>query len=324
ILALGTGIGRDDFNADKLRYHKIILMADADVDGAHIRTLLLTFFYRQMPELIERGHVYIAQPPLYKVSKGKQHRYVKDQAEMDAYLIEEGSAEAALELASGEVRAGRDLQELVREAKGFKALVDRLATRAPAFAIEQGALAGLFSENAGELADRAARAAERLNLYAEEGDGPWSGELAAQGGVAFNRVRRAVSETIVLDEVLGRSLDARRLAERAAAFDGLFSAPAVYRRKDKTTTIRGPLDLLAAVLDAGKKGIAIQRYKGLGEMNPEQLWETTLDANARTLLQVKVEHGDDADDLFAKLMGDVVEPRREFIQDNALDAAVDA
>ncbi len=324
ILALGTGIGRDDFNADKLRYHKIILMADADVDGAHIRTLLLTFFYRQMPELIERGHVYIAQPPLYKVSKGKQHRYVKDQAEMDAYLIEEGSAEAALELASGEVRAGRDLQELVREAKGFKALVDRLATRAPAFAIEQGALAGLFSESAGELADRAARAAERLNLYAEEGDGPWSGELAAQGGVAFNRVRRAVSETIVLDEVLGRSLDARRLAERAAAFDGLFSAPAVYRRKDKTTTIRGPLDLLAAVLDAGKKGIAIQRYKGLGEMNPEQLWETTLDANARTLLQVKVEHGDDADDLFAKLMGDVVEPRREFIQDNALDAAVDA
>ena len=323
ILALGTGIGRDDFNADKLRYHKIILMADADVDGAHIRTLLLTFFYRQMPELIERGHVYIAQPPLYKVSKGKQHRYVKDQAEMDAYLIEEGSAEAVLELASGEVRAGMDLQELVREAKGFKALVDRLATRAPAFAIEQGALAGLFSENAGELADRAARAAERLNLYAEEGDGPWSGELAAQGGVAFNRVRRAVSETIVLDEVLGRSLDARRLAERAAAFDGLFSAPAVYRRKDKTTTIRGPLDLLAAVLDAGKKGIAIQRYKGLGEMNPEQLWETTLDANARTLLQVKVEHGDDADDLFAKLMGDVVEPRREFIQENALDAAVD-
>ena len=323
ILALGTGIGRDDFNADKLRYHKIILMADADVDGAHIRTLLLTFFYRQMPELIERGHVYIAQPPLYKVSKGKQHRYVKDQAEMDAYLIEEGSAEAVLELASGEVRAGMDLQELVREAKGFKALVDRLATRAPAFAIEQGALAGLFSENAGELADRAARAAERLNLYAEEGDGPWSGELAAQGGVAFNRVRRAVSETIVLDEVLGRSLDARRLAERAAAFDGLFSAPAVYRRKDKTTTIRGPLDLLAAVLDAGKKGIAIQRYKGLGEMNPEQLWETTLDANARTLLQVSVEHEEDANDLFAKLMGDVVEPRRDFIQENALDAAVD-
>ena len=323
ILALGTGIGRDDFNADKLRYHKIILMADADVDGAHIRTLLLTFFYRQMPELIERGHVYIAQPPLYKVSKGKQHRYVKDQAEMDAYLIEEGCADAELDLSTGERRMGLDLQALVREAKAFKALVDRLAARAPAFAIEQGALAGLFTESAGELEARAASAAERLNLYAEEGDGPWSGGRAEQGGVVFSRVRRAVSETIVLDEQLGRSLDARRLAERAAVFDGLFDKPGVYRRKDKSTTIRGPLDLLNAVLDAGKKGMAIQRYKGLGEMNPEQLWETTLDVNARTLLQVKVEHGDDADDLFAKLMGDVVEPRREFIQDNALDAAVD-
>ncbi|PQZ83372.1 MULTISPECIES: DNA topoisomerase (ATP-hydrolyzing) subunit B [unclassified Brevundimonas] len=323
ILALGTGIGRDDFNADKLRYHKIILMADADVDGAHIRTLLLTFFYRQMPELIERGHVYIAQPPLYKVSKGKQHRYVKDQAEMDAYLIEEGCADAELDLSNGERRMGLDLQSLVREAKAFKALVDRLAARAPAFAIEQSALAGLFTEGGVELEARAASAADRLNLYAEEGDGPWSGARAEQGGVMFSRVRRAVTETIVLDEQLGRSLDARRLAERAAVFEGLFDKPGVYRRKDKSTTIRGPLDLLNAVLDAGKKGMAIQRYKGLGEMNPEQLWETTLDVNARTLLQVKVEHGDDADDLFAKLMGDVVEPRREFIQENALDAAVD-
>ncbi|QBX38777.1 DNA topoisomerase (ATP-hydrolyzing) subunit B [Brevundimonas sp. S30B] len=319
ILALGTGIGRDDFNADKLRYHKIILMADADVDGAHIRTLLLTFFYRQMPELIERGHVYIAQPPLYKVSKGKQGRYLKDQSEMDAYLIEEGSSEAELDLASGERRTGMDLQSLVREAKAFKASVDRLSQRAPAFAIEQAALAGLFNEDHTDPA----LSAERLNLYAEEGDGPWSGEPGAQGAVVFNRVRRAVSESIVLEETLLRSLDARRLAERAAAFHGLFDKPAVYRRKDKSTTIRGPLDLLNAVLEAGKKGVAIQRYKGLGEMNPEQLWETTLDADARTLLQVKVNHADDADDLFAKLMGDVVEPRREFIQENALDAEVD-
>jgi DNA gyrase subunit B len=320
IMALGTGIGRDDFNADKLRYHKIILMADADVDGAHIRTLLLTFFYRQMPELIERGHVYIAQPPLYKVSKGKQSRYLKDQSEMDSYLIEEGSSEASLDLSNGERRAGRDLQALVREAKAFRAGVDRLSQRAPAFAIEQSALAGLFDEGDGDPA----RAAARLNLYAEEGDGDWSGGPGAQGAVAFERVRRAVTERVVLEEALIRSLDARRLAERAAAFEGVFESPAVFRRKDKTVTIRGPLDLLEAVLDAGKKGIAIQRYKGLGEMNPEQLWETTLDVNARTLLQVKVEHADDADDLFAKLMGDVVEPRREFIQANALDAAVDA
>ena len=323
ILALGTGIGRDDFNADKLRYHKIILMADADVDGAHIRTLLLTFFYRQMPELIERGHVFIAQPPLYKVSKGKQHRYIKDQAEMDAYLIEEGVADAALDFPGGERRAGLDLQSLVREAKAFRAGVDRLSQRAPAFAIEQAALAGLFAENADAVA-AAAQAASRFDLYAEEGDGPWSGAPGPPGAVAFERVRRAVSERVVVEEPLIRSLDARRLAERAAAFEGLFDAPAVFRRKDKTTTIRGPLALLAAVLDAGKKGIAIQRYKGLGEMNPEQLWETTLDANARTLLKVEVEHADDADDLFAKLMGDVVEPRREFIQENALDAAVDA
>jgi DNA gyrase subunit B len=324
ILALGTGIGRDDFNADKLRYHKIILMADADVDGAHIRTLLLTFFYRQMPELIERGHVYIAQPPLYKVSKGKQSRYLKDQAEMDAYLIEEGSSEAELDLPNGERRVGLDLQALVREAKAFKAGVDRLSQRAPAFAVEQSALAGLFDEAAGDPAQALARAAARLNLYAEEGDGDWAGSPGAQGAVVFERIRRAVTERIVLEEALIRSLDARRLAERSAAFEGLFDKPAVYRRKDKTVTVRGPLDLLEAVLDAGKKGIAIQRYKGLGEMNPEQLWETTLDANARTLLKVSVEHQEDASDLFAKLMGDVVEPRREFIQANALDAAVDA
>ncbi|PZT97155.1 MAG: DNA topoisomerase (ATP-hydrolyzing) subunit B [Brevundimonas sp.] len=322
ILALGTGIGRDDFNADKLRYHKIILMADADVDGAHIRTLLLTFFYRQMPELIERGHVYIAQPPLYKVSKGKQSRYLKDQAEMDAYLIEEGSSEAELDLSTGERRMALDLQALVREAKAFKAGVDRLSQRAPAFAIEQSALAGLFADDA-DLAAGSIAAAARLNLYAEEGDGEWAGAPGEQGAVVFTRTRRAVQETIVLEETLIRSLDARRLAERAAAFDGVFAAPAVYRRKDKSTDIRGPLDLLNAVLDAGKKGLAIQRYKGLGEMNPEQLWETTLDVNARTLLQVSVEHEEDANDLFAKLMGDVVEPRREFIQDNALDAAVD-
>ncbi|MFT4954256.1 MAG: DNA gyrase subunit B [Brevundimonas sp.] len=319
ILALGTGIGRDDFNIEKLRYHKIIIMTDADVDGAHIRTLLLTFFYRQMPELIERGHIFIAQPPLYKVSKGKQSRYLKDEPEMDAYLIEEGSDGAELDFAGGERRTGMDLQGLVREAKAFKGLVDRLATRAPAFAIEQAALSGLFTAEGGDLA----YAARHLDLYAEEGDGPWSGEKGEQGALVFSRTRRAVAEQIVLEESLVRSLDARRLGERAAAFDGLFREPATFRRKDKSTTIRGPLDLLTAVLDAGKKGLSIQRYKGLGEMNPEQLWETTLDDNARTLLKVQVDHADDADDLFAKLMGDVVEPRREFIQSNALDAAVD-
>jgi DNA gyrase subunit B len=199
-----------------------------------------------------------------------------------------------------------------------RAHIDRLASRAPAFAVEQASLAGLFG-NGPVPAD----AAKRFDLYAEEGDQPWSGEPGEGGGFVFSRMRRGVSERIVLDELLLHSADARRLAERAPVLSATFEAPATFRRKDKTTTVRGPLDLLNAVLDAGRKGLSIQRYKGLGEMNPEQLWETTLDVEARTLLQVKVTHADDADDMFSRLMGDLVEPRREFIQDNALDAEVD-
>jgi DNA gyrase subunit B len=206
----------------------------------------------------------------------------------------------------------------VQGAKTARANIERLATRAPAFAIEQAALAGLLGGDPDP-----ARAAARLDLYAEEGDGRWSGERGADGAFAFSRVRRSVSEKIVLDEVLLHSADARRLAERAAQLADDFASPATYRRKDRTSVVRGPLDLMAAVLEAGRRGLAIQRYKGLGEMNPEQLWETTLDVEARTLLQVKVAHADDADDMFSRLMGDLVEPRREFIQDNALDAEVD-
>ncbi len=317
ITALGAGIGRDDFNPDKVRYHKIVLMTDADVDGAHIRTLLLTFFYRQMPQLIERGYIYIAQPPLYKAAKGKSSRYLKDDAEMDAFLVDEGVDGAELDLVSGERLIGQDLLALVQLARSAKGNIDRLATRAPASAIEQAALAGLL----GETPD-AAKAAARLNLYNEEGDGPWSGERGDTGFV-FSRVRRGVSERVVLDDVLLHAADARRLAERAVKLAEVFSGVATFRRKDKSTTIRGPLDLVQAVLDAGRKGLTIQRYKGLGEMNPDQLWETTLDVDARTLLQVKVNHADDADDMFSRLMGDLVEPRREFIQENALDAEVD-
>ncbi len=317
IMALGAGIGRDEFNIEKMRYHRIVIMTDADVDGAHIRTLLLTFFYRQMPEVIERGYLYIAQPPLYKATKGKSSRYLKDDAEYEAFLIDEGVDGAELDLAGGERRTGADLLALVREARAAKANIDRLASRAPAFAIEQAALAGLM----GDAPDPAAAAA-RFNLYAEEGDGPWSGETT-QGGFVFSRVKRSVSEKIVLEDALLHAADARRLAERAAELARDFEGPAVFRRKDKSTTVRGPLDLIAAVMDAGRKGLSIQRYKGLGEMNPEQLWETTLDSEARTLLQVKVTHADDADDMFARLMGELVEPRREFIQENALDAEVD-
>nr|WP_209722258.1 MULTISPECIES: DNA topoisomerase (ATP-hydrolyzing) subunit B [Asticcacaulis] len=319
ITALGAGIGRDDFNIEKLRYHKIIIMTDADVDGAHIRTLLLTFFYRQMPEIIDKGYLYIAQPPLYKVAKGKSSRYLKDDSELDAYLIEEGISDAVLELRTGERIVGNDLDAQVRAAKSFKSSVDRLSTRAPAFAIEQAALGGLFGTHP-DL-EKVAASLTRLN---QEGDGPWSVEAGVGGGYVFERIRRGVTEKIVLDEAMMHSLDARRLSERADALGDVYAQVAFFTRKDKSTDIRGPLDLVAAVLDAGRKGLTIQRYKGLGEMNAEQLWETTLDKDVRTLLQVKVNHADEADDMFSKLMGDLVEPRREFIQDNALDAEVDA
>jgi len=319
ITALGAGIGRDDFDIEKLRYHKIVIMTDADVDGAHIRTLLLTFFYRQMPEVIDRGYLYIAQPPLYKAAKGKSVRYLKDDSELETYLVDEGTDAATLDLASGERLTGKDLLALVNSARGARANIDRLSARAPAFAIEQAALAGLFVDGGGDPGV----AAKRLDLYAEEGDGAWSGEKGELGGYVFTRIKRGVSERIVLDDLLLHAADARRLAERAKELAQVFSAPATFTRKERAATVRGPLDLVNAVMENGRRGLSIQRYKGLGEMNPEQLWETTLDKEARTLLQVKVTHADDADDMFTRLMGDLVEPRREFIQENALDAEVD-
>jgi DNA gyrase subunit B len=318
ITALGAGIGRDDFDIEKIRYHRIVVMTDADVDGAHIRTLLLTFFYRQMPEVIERGYLYIAQPPLYKASKGRSSRYLKDDEEMETFLVDEGLDGAELDLSSGERMTGRDLAELVQNARSARANIERLSARAPAFAVEQTALAGLMANS-----DDLVEASRRLDLYAEEGDGAWSGEQAQGGGFLFQRTRRGVSERIVLDEAMLHSADARRLAERSAKLSPIFEKPAVFRRRERSHTVRGPIDLASVVFESGRRGLSIQRYKGLGEMNPEQLWETTLDHNARTLLQVKVEHADATDDLFTRLMGDLVEPRREFIQENALDAEVD-
>ncbi|HEX5238206.1 MAG TPA: toprim domain-containing protein, partial [Sphingomicrobium sp.] len=316
ITALGAGIGREDFDIEKIRYHKIILMTDADVDGAHIRTLLLTFFYRQMREVIDRGYLYIAQPPLYKAAKGKSIRYLKDDSELETYLIDEGVDGAHLDLASGERLTGKDLLALVQTARGAKANVERLAARAPAFAIEQAALAGLLAEGGDPAA-----AAARLDLYAEEGDGAWEGHPADGGGFGFSRIKRGVTERIVLDELLLHAADARRLGERSKELAKVFSGRATFTRRDRATTVRGPIDLVNAVLDGGRRGLSIQRYKGLGEMNAEQLWETTLDPANRSLLRVEVAQADLADEIFTRLMGDVVEPRREFIQDNALSVA---
>ena len=322
ITALGTGIGRDQINYEKLRYHKVIIMTDADVDGAHIRTLLLTFFYRQMPELIERGYLYIAQPPLYKIAKGRSERYVKDQAEMDAYLIEEGVSEATLTLKSGEVISGQDLTERVSAARGVKLSVDRMTARAPGFALEAAALAGaLVLEPSAEALKLAA---DRLNAVSDEGEDNWSAEMGEGMGLVLSREVRGVTETVVLDANLRESPDAKRLSERAATIASDYAGPAIFAPKSGTIVINSPSQLIDAVTTAGAKGMKIQRYKGLGEMNPGQLWETTLDPNARSLLQVSVTHADTADELFTKLMGDVVEPRREFIQEHALEAEVDA
>jgi len=326
ITALGTGIS-DEFNVEKLRYHKIIIMTDADVDGAHIRTLLLTFLYRQMRELIDRGHVFIAQPPLYKVARGKSEQYLKDERALEDYLIDAGTDEAVLKLASGEERAGTDLRRLVEEARAVRGLINGLHTRYNRRVVEQAAILGVLSPEIFGDPEKAAAAApyiaRRLDVLAEETERGWSGSFAEGVGFAFERTVRGVKDVAVIDQALLGSADARKLDEYAASLQAVYHRPGTLRRKGEETPIFGPLDLFEAVTAAGRKGITMQRYKGLGEMNPEQLWETTLDVNARSLLQVKVKEVDEADDIFTKLMGDVVEPRREFIQDNALAASVD-
>jgi DNA gyrase subunit B len=327
ITALGTGIGREEFSADKLRYHKIIIMTDADVDGAHIRTLLLTFFYRQMPELIERGHIYIAQPPLYKASRGKSERYLKDEPELQDYLIAEGANGAVLTLHSGETISGAHLDELVAHARTAVAALNNFPRHYPRFVLEQAAISGAMNPDiladAGKAADAAKYIAQRLDTLSEEYERGWHGEPTADGGLKFWREVRGVREAVAIDGALIASADARRLDKMAGELQTAYLRAGTLKRKDETREIRSPSELLEAIFEWGRKGLSLQRYKGLGEMNPEQLWETTLDENARSLLVVKVQHADEAGELFAKLMGDVVEPRREFIQDNALYAAVD-
>lgn len=326
ITALGTGIGKDEFNADKLRYHKIIIMTDADVDGAHIRTLLLTFFFRQMPELIERGHLYIAQPPLYKVARGKSSRYLKDQAALEDYLITSGLEEAALEVASGEVRAGLDLRSVVDDALRLRTLLDGLHSRYNRSLVEQAAIAGALSAETfadpAQAAALATRVAERMDMISDETERGWSGKVTETGGLLLERVVRGVTEIALLDAALLASQDAQAIHQLNERLKDVYDEPATLRRKAAVEIIGGPMALLDSVFSMGRKGLTdIQRYKGLGEMNADQLWETTLDPNVRSLLQVKISDAVNADDLFSRLMGDEVEPRREFIQDNALSVA---
>jgi len=328
ITALGTGIGHDDFNLDKLRYHKIIIMTDADVDGSHIRTLLMTFFYRQMRDLIERGHLYIAQPPLFKAAKGKSSIYLKDERALDDHLIQTGLEGATLQLGSGSVQAKDDLRRTVDIARSVTNLVKplSLSRRVTSQAvIEQAAIAGALKPDVlsdPELAKQAADyIARRLDVVSTPLERGWTGEPIADGGLAFTRRLRGVTERHVIDGPLTRSAEARKLDALADELQAVYQKPGLFAMKDKEVKISSPTELFAAILEAGRKGVTIQRYKGLGEMNPDQLWETTLDPEARTLLQVRINHADEADEIFSTLMGDVVEPRRDFIQENALKVA---
>ena len=330
ITALGTGIGTEEFNAEKLRYHKIIIMTDADVDGAHIRTLLLTFFYRQMRDLIDRGHLYIAQPPLYKVNRGKSEQYLKDERALEDYLITTGLQDAVFKLGSGDDRASVDLHDLVEQARTIRNVLAGIHSRYNRQVVEQAAIAGVLDPKRAEDPEIATQAAlyiaRRLDALAGETERGWQGQFVEGDGFSFERTVRGVKEVAMIDHALLNSADARRLDEYAAVLQAAYVKPGSLRRKGEEvpTTIYGPVGLFEAVIASGRKGLTLQRYKGLGEMNPSQLWETTLDIDARSLLQVKVKEIDEASDIFAKLMGDEVEPRRIFIQDNALAARVDA
>ena len=321
VMALGTGIGRDEFKIEKLRYHKIVIMTDADVDGAHIRTLLLTFFYRQMPKLIEGGYLYIAQPPLYKVMRGKSEVYLKDQASLEDYLVQQGTEGTVFKLGSGEEITGQDLIRVVGEARQLKRVLEAFPTHYPRHILEQSAIAGAFVPGVvdADLQGTADKVAQRLDMIALEYEKGWQGRITQDHGIRLARILRGVEEVRTLDGPMLRSGEARKTGSFTKSLQDTYGTPGTLQRKDRNQVIFGPLGLLDMVLKEGEKGLSLQRYKGLGEMNPGQLWETTLDPDARTLLQVKIDDVAEADDLFTKLMGDVVEPRREFIQKNALN-----
>ncbi len=338
IQAMGTGIGSDEFNLSKLRYHKIIIMTDADVDGSHIRTLLLTFFYRHMPEIIAGGHLFIAQPPLYKAARARSEVYLKDEAALDEYLVEAGVAVTRLETPQG-ARTGADLRTLVDHARRMRTLMTYVPRRYDPAIIEAFALMGALDP---ELAvdarqDGADRSAAWLGRADPEAQ--WGARIAEEGGYHLTRLWRGVTDHHIIEAAFLMSQEARRLhalvsehAEAYALGSRLVPVPRAAATEPETeevdaapaakfTSVSRPSELLDAVLAAGRKGLKIQRYKGLGEMNAEQLWETTLDPQARAMLRVEVAQADLADEIFTQLMGDVVEPRREFIQENALSVA---
>lgn len=321
ITALGTGIGRDDFNIEKARYHKIILMTDADVDGSHIRTLLLTFFYRQMPEVIEKGYLYVARPPLFKATRGKSVLYLKDEKSLMNYLIEGGLEGASLTLHSGGQIAAADLRRVVDICVQVKELIEVPARQVgSAYILEQAAIVGILNveTDSQEREAHVQKLVDRLNLISRDGQKTWEGHMDEAYTLSVSRTLQGVKEDYKIRLPLLNTAEVRQLDRLKSMLEETFAGHPTLKTKDESQAISGPLALLEQVLERGRKGFSIQRYKGLGEMNPEQLWETTLDPEVRTLLQVKVEHLDQASEIFSTLMGDVVEPRRDFIQENAL------
>jgi DNA gyrase subunit B len=323
IAALGTGIGPEDFDIEKARYHKIIIMTDADVDGSHIRTLLLTFFFRQMLEIVERGYLYIAQPPLYRAKRGSEEVYLKDDEKLEKFLLDAGLRDCRLTIQDGAQIGGGELREVVEEALLAKRLMQPILQKlSNPMVAEQTAILGAFNPellNSEEMKAQIAEAiARRLDGLSAENERGWHAEIIDGGGFAFARTLRGVTERHVIDGALVRSAEARRLDQMAGSLQRIYARPAMLHAKDTERRIIGPLGLVEAVMELGRKGVSFQRYKGLGEMNPDQLWETTLDPEARSLLQVRIDHRDDAEEVFSTLMGDVVEPRRDFIQANAL------
>ncbi len=324
ITALGTSIGTEEFDISKIRYHKIIIMTDADVDGSHIRTLLLTFFFRQMPQIVEAGYLYIAQPPLYRAKRGQTEAYLKDDKALEDYLTRNGSDGATLTLSSGAQMAGPDLIGVIERAREARNMIDVLVRRVGSrLVVEQCAIAGIMGPQGFNHADEAASyIAQRLDRLSDDIERGWTGNFDEVGGeILFERTVRGVSERYRIDSVLIRTPEARRLDSMVVELQEIYGKPANLLIRDGEYLIEGPVALTELIQETGRKGLTINRYKGLGEMNPEQLWETTLDVNQRTLLQVKVQHIEEAKQVFSTLMGDLVEPRREFIQDNALKVA---
>ncbi len=322
IMALGCGIGKDDFNIEKLRYHKIIIMTDADVDGAHIRTLLLTFFYREMPEIIEKGYLYIAQPPLYKVKKGSSETYMKDDTALENYLIDSMVNDGYLKIATGEQIAGVQFRDLIERSRKMAKLVEPITKYTPLKIVENAAICGMFAEQVVNdknlLESLALKTVKRMDDFEKTYSKGWTFKIT-EDGVKFIRVLRGVEEEYLLRFADMQSVEARRIDEMMQGVKDVFSGNIILSVKDKTYNISLPVEMLHTIYEIGKNGITVSRYKGLGEMNAEQLFETTMDPNIRTLLQVKIDNAAEADEVFSMLMGDVVEPRRDFIQENALN-----